>query len=91
MATPQVNNKGYDASSVLPIAHNLHGDLLVIHGTADDNVHLQNTMRLATELVKADIPFEMATYTDKDHSIYGGNNRQHLYSRIIDFLDRKLK
>ena len=91
MATPQVNNKGYEASSVLPIAHNLHGDLLVIHGTADDNVHLQNTMRLATELVKADIPFEMATYTDKDHSIYGGNNRQHLYSRIIDFLDRKLK
>ncbi len=91
MATPQVNNKGYEASSVLPIAHNLHGDLLVIHGTADDNVHLQNTMRLATELVKADIPFEMATYTDKDHSIYGGNNRQHLYSRIIEFLDRKLK
>lgn len=91
MATPQVNNKGYEASSVLPIAHNLHGDLLVIHGTADDNVHLQNTMRLATELVKANIPFEMATYTDKDHSIYGGNNRQHLYSRIIEFLDRKLK
>lgn len=91
MATPQVNNKGYEASSVLSIAHNLHGDLLVIHGTADDNVHLQNTMRLATELVKADIPFEMATYTDKDHSIYGGNNRQHLYSRIIEFLDRKLK
>lgn len=91
MATPQVNNKGYEASSVLPIAHNLYGDLLVIHGTADDNVHLQNTMRLATELVKADIPFEMATYTDKDHSIYGGNNRQHLYSRIIEFLDRKLK
>lgn len=91
MATPQVNNKGYEASSVLSIAHNLHGDLLVIHGTADDNVHLQNTMRLATELVKADIPFEMATYTDKDHSIYGGNNRLHLYSRIIEFLDRKLK
>lgn len=91
MATPQVNNKGYGASSVLPIAHNLHGDLLVIHGTADDNVHLQNTMRLATELVKANIPFEMATYTDKNHSIYGGNNRQHLYSRIIEFLDRKLK
>ena len=91
MATPQVNNKGYEASSVLSIAHNLHGDLLVIHGTADDNVHLQNTMRLATELVNADIPFEMATYTDKDHSIYGGNNRQHLYSRIIEFLDRKLK
>ena len=91
MATPQVNNKGYEASSVLPIAHNLHGDLLVIHGTADDNVHLQNTMRLATELVKANIPFEMATYTDKNHSIYGGNNRQHLYSRIIEFLDRKLK
>ena len=48
-------------------------------------------MRLAAELVKADIPFEMATYTDRDHSIYGGNNRKHLYSRIIEFLDRKLK
>lgn len=91
MATPQVNSQGYEASSVLPIAHKMHGDLLLIHGTADDNVHLQNSMRLATELVKANIPFEMATYTDKDHSIYGGNNRLHLYRRIIEFLDRKLK
>lgn len=91
MATPQVNNNGYNLSSVLPIAKNLHGELLLIHGTADDNVHIQNSMRLATELVNANIPFEMATYTDKDHGIYGGNNRMHLYSRIIEFLDRKLK
>ncbi len=86
MRTPQENPEGYKASSVLEAAGNLQGKLLLIHGSADDNVHVQNSMDLAELLVQRDIPFDMAVYTDKNHSIYGGKTRDHLYKKMISYL-----
>lgn len=90
MRTPQENPEGYDASSVLTHAHLLKGKLLLIHGSADDNVHVQNAMDLQARLVEANIPFDMAIYTDKDHSIRGGNTSYHLYSKMVSYLLREL-
>lgn len=91
MRSPQENPKGYEMSSALLRASKLKGDLFIIHGSADDNVHLQNTMRFTDILVQNNIAFEEAIYTNKDHGIYGGNTRLHLFTRMISFLDRKLK
>ncbi len=89
MRTPQENPSGYDCSP-LHRYQNLKGDLLIIHGTADDNVHYQNTAELAEALVQADMQFDMQVYTNRNHSIYGGNTRRHLLRRIEDYLDRHL-
>ena len=69
MRTPRENPEGYKASSVLEVAANLRSRLLLIHGSADDNVHVQNAMDVAERFVQADLPFDMAIYTDKNHSI----------------------
>ena len=90
MRTPQENPDGYKASSVLNVAKNLRGKLLLIHGSADDNVHVQNAMDFTELLVQAGIPFDMAIYKDRNHGIYGGNTRNHLYKRIITFLEENL-
>lgn len=89
MRTPNENPTGYDCSP-LHRYQNLHGDLLLIHGTADDNVHYQNTLELSEALTQADLPFDMATYTNRNHSIYGGNTRLHLFRRIESYLDSHL-
>ena len=89
MRTPQENPSGYDTSP-LHRYEQLHGDLLIIHGLADDNVHFQNTAELAEQLTQAGIPFEMHTYTNRNHSIYGGGTRLHLFRRIERFLDQHL-
>lgn len=86
MRTPRENPEGYKASSVLTEASKLRGRLLLIHGSADDNVHVQNSMDLMTRLVDANIPFDMAIYTDKDHSIRGGNTSLHIYSKMAQYL-----
>jgi len=90
MRRPQENFKGYDASSVLPRADKLNGSLLIIHGSADDNVHTQNTMLFIDKLVAADKQFEMQLYTDKNHSILGKQTRHHLYTRMSEFLLKNL-
>ena len=89
MRTPAENASGYN---VCPInqASNLHGNLLLIHGTADDNVHLRNASEMSEALVQADKPFEMQLYTNRNHSIYGGNTRAHLFKRMVEFLDRNM-
>ena len=89
MRTPQENPTGYDTSPLHRFTQ-LHGDLLLVHGLADDNVHFQNTAELAEQLTQAGIPFEMHTYTNRNHSIYGGNTRLHLFQRIERFLDQHL-
>lgn len=86
MRTPQENPRGYEATSVVAHADRLRGRLLLIHGSADDNVHLQNTMDVAARLVEAGIPFDEAIYTDRDHSIAGRNTRLHLYTRMAQYL-----
>lgn len=90
MRTPQQNFNGYDLSSALLRAGILEGNLLIIHGTADDNVHPQNTMLYIDKLVSADKQFEMQLYTDKNHSILGKQTRHHLYTRMSEFLFKNL-
>ncbi|MFZ4724700.1 MAG: S9 family peptidase [Paludibacter sp.] len=90
MRRPQENFKGYDLCSPLLNADKLNGNLLLVHGTADDNVHAQNTMLYIDKLVDADIQFEMQLYTDRNHSILGKQTRRHLYKRMSDFLIKNL-
>lgn len=90
MRTPQENPRGYDDNSPLYFAEDLKGKLLIIHGSADDNVHLQNTMMFTAKLVEANKDFEMAVYTDKNHSIYGGYTRLQLYRKVTDFITKHL-
>ncbi len=80
MRTPQENPEGYDNNAPEKMAANLKGKLLFIHGTADDNVHFQNSVMLNTALINANKQFECEFYPDKNHGIYGGNTRYHLYA-----------
>lgn len=90
MRTPQENADGYDMNSPINHVEKLKGNYFLIHGTADDNVHYQNSMDLITALVKANKQFEHFAYPNKDHGIYGGNTRLHLYTLMTDFILRKL-
>jgi dipeptidyl-peptidase-4 len=90
MRRPQENFNGYDESSALLRADKLQGNLLLVHGSADDNVHTQNTMLYIDRLVAADKQFEMQLYTDKNHSILGEQTRRHLYTRMSEFLFKNL-
>lgn len=90
MRTPQMNPNGYDDNSPLLHAKDLTGSLLLVHGTADDNVHCQNAYEMSEALVQADVDFDMAIYTNRNHSIYGGNTRMHLYKKITAFLKQEL-
>ncbi len=91
MRTPQENKDGYEQNSPLNFAKDLQGHLLIIHGTADDNVHVQNTMEFTEKLVQADKDFDMFIYTNRNHSIYGGNTRYHLFKKMTNFLNKHLK
>ena len=90
MGLPQDNAQGYDAYAPLDHVSKMNGDLLLVHGTADDNVHVQNSMRLIDALVKANKPFDWLIYPDKNHGIYGGYTRQHLYRKMTDFIQKNL-
>lgn len=89
MRTPQENPDGYDISPIHRYK-NLHGKLLIMHGLADDNVHFQNTAEYVEKLVQEGIQFEMQTYTNRNHSIYGGKTRDHLLTRLETFLETNL-
>ncbi len=90
MQTPQENPSGYDENSPLTYANKLKGKFLLVHGSADDNVHVQNTMRLVEALVQANKPFDWRIYPDKNHGIYGGNTRLHLYTLMTDYIKKNL-
>jgi len=90
MNRPQENFDGYTETSAINMVPKLNGKLLIIHGTADDNVHVQNTMLYIDKLVEADKQFEMQLYTDKNHSILGKQTRRHLYTRMSEFLFQNL-
>ncbi len=92
MRTPKENKEGYDNGSAIVNASKLNGKLLLIHGTADDNVHLRNMIRYTHALTQANKEFEMALYPDSNHSIYyGANTRFHLFTRIAKFFIENLK
>ena len=90
MRTPKENTSGYEASSAFHRAEQLNGNLLLVHGMADDNVHFQNCAEYAERLVQLGKQFDMHVYTNRNHSIYGGNTRLHLYTKITNFFDREL-
>ncbi len=90
LGTPQDNPAGYDNNSPINHVDKLKGYFLLIHGSADDNVHVQNTMQLAEALIQANKQFEWAIYPDKNHGIYGGNTRLHLYRKMTNFIEKTL-
>lgn len=90
MRTPQENPLGYDTNSPFNYPELLQGDYLLVHGSGDDNVHVQHTMRMVEALIQADKQFEWAIYPDKNHGIYGGNTRLHLYKKMTHFIHKKL-
>lgn len=89
MRTPAENPEGYGISP-LARAGQLHGSLLLVHGTADDNVHFRNAAEMSEALVQSGKQFQMQVYTNRNHSIYGGGTREHLFTRILDFLRANL-
>lgn len=90
MQTPQENGDGYDDNSPINHVEKLEGAYLLVHGMADDNVHLQNTSEMIEALVQADKQFDLFVYPNKNHGIYGGNTRYHLYKKMTDFLEENL-
>ncbi|WP_353170963.1 S9 family peptidase [Flavobacterium sp.] len=90
MQTPQENASGYDNNSPITHVNKLKGNFLLIHGTADDNVHVQNTMKMVEALVQANKQFDWAIYPDKNHGIYGGKTRLQLYTKMTNFILEKL-
>ena len=87
MRTPQENPEGYDENSPVNHVEKFKGDFLLVHGTADDNVHIQNSIDLITALVNSNKQFEMQFYPNSNHGIYTGKNTTfHLYTRLTDFI-----
>jgi len=90
MRTPQENPDGYDDNSPINHVDKIKGDYLLVHGTADDNVHYQHTIEMADALIEAGVDFELMIYPDHDHAIFTGPARLHLYRLMTDFLDRSI-
>jgi len=90
MQTPEENASGYDENSPLTYPDLLKGKYLLIHGSGDDNVHVQNSMRMVEALVQANKQFDWAIYPDKNHGIYGGNTRLQLYTKMTNFIKENL-
>ena len=91
MQTPQENEVGYEENSPLNFADQLKGNYLLVHGTGDDNVHSQNSMRMISALVDANKQFDLFLYPDKAHGILKGNNtRLHLYTKLTTFIDKSI-
>ncbi|MEJ1223269.1 S9 family peptidase [Sediminicola sp. 1XM1-17] len=90
MKTPAENPSGYDDNSPFNYPELLKGKYLLVHGSGDDNVHVQNSMRMIEALVQANKQFDWAIYPDKNHGIYGGNTRLHLYTKMTNFIKENL-
>ena len=90
MRTPQQNHAGYNTASPIALAGSLSGNLLLIHGSADNNVHYQNTVEYSKALISADKQFDMFIFPDGDRTISGINNRAFLYRKVVDYLKKNL-
>ena len=90
MRTPQENQSGYDDNSPINHVDKLKGNYLLIHGAADDNVHYQNTMEMINAMVDANKQFDLFIYPNKNHGIYGGNTRNHLFQMMFDYIKENL-
>ena len=90
MRTPQENEDGYDSNSPINFVEKLKGKYLLIHGAGDDNVHYQNTMEMIGAMVAADKQFDLFIYPNKNHGIYGGNTRNHLFNMMFEYTLKNL-
>ncbi|MFT5581925.1 MAG: dipeptidyl-peptidase-4, partial [Psychromonas sp.] len=90
MRTPAENKDGYDKNSPINFVNQLQGKYLLIHGSADDNVHHQNTMEMINALVSANKQFDLFVYPNKNHGIFGGNTRNHLFNMLLDYTKENL-
>ncbi len=86
MQTPLMNREGYELGSPLTYTDQIEGNYLLVHGTGDDNVHLQNAVEMVNKLVEENIQFKTMYYPNRNHGIYGGNTRRHLYEMMTDFI-----
>ena len=91
MRTRDENKDGYDNNSPINFVEELKGNYLLMHGLADDNVHPQNTMEMYNALIKANKQYDTYIYPNRSHGIYGANARRHLYTKMTNFLNDKLK
>ncbi|MEX2300344.1 MAG: prolyl oligopeptidase family serine peptidase, partial [Bryobacterales bacterium] len=91
MGLPSEQEIAYRETSPLRAAKDLHGRLLLAHGTADDNVHVQNTMRMVQALIDAGKPYDLLLYPGKTHGIYGTTARVHLFRSIEEYFEKNLK
>ena len=91
MRTPNENKAGYDEVNPIARASQLNGALLLCHGLADDNVHYRNTAEYVEALVQADKDFRQLVYTNRNHSIFGGNTRNHLFRQAVNHFNATLK
>jgi len=90
MGLPQENSAGYDSTNVTSWMNRMEGSILLMHGTGDDNVHSQNTTHFVQAALKAGKDVEWFQYPSRNHGIYGGGSREHLYKKMIDFFNEKL-
>ena len=90
MRTPQENPSGYAVNPIERVK-NMNGKLLICHGIADDNVHIQHAYEYSEALIQADKDFKENFYTNRNHGIYGGNTRNHLFRQITDWFILNLK
>ncbi len=90
MRTPQENADGYDDNSPINFTHKLEGKYFIIHGSGDDNVHVQNAMEMVNSIITANKPFDMFIYPNRNHGIYGGNTRLHLFNMMLEYTLKNL-
>ena len=90
MGMPQTNKAGYDSTSVLSWVHKMEGSILLMHGTEDDNVHAQHTIQFVQAALRAGKDVEWFQYPARDHGIYGGGARDHLYKKMIEYFKENL-
>lgn len=90
MRTPQENEDGYDDNSPINHVKEMRGNYLLVHGAADDNVHYQNSMEMVNALVAADKQFDLFFYPNRNHGIYGGNTRNHLFTKLTNWINQNL-
>ncbi|MBR3565994.1 MAG: S9 family peptidase [Paludibacteraceae bacterium] len=91
MRRPQENDEGYEQTDAAHLAQQLNGRLLIVHGSADDNVHFQNTMQYVEALIDAEKQFDMQIYPDDNHFMRKGKHYKHLYHKMFDFLEQYVK
>jgi dipeptidyl-peptidase 4 len=90
MRTPQENPEGYDNNSPIHFTDQIRGSILLVHGTDDDNVHVENTIEMIDAMVKSNKQFDLMLYPNRDHGIHGGNSRLHLFKLMTDFIEKNL-